>query len=252
MSPSDVPGFFYAEAAVRHILTVQKEQGIEGALAEIGVHHGKSFATMLDASASGVPVVAIDVFEDQHLNYDRSGNTTQDIFLSNLRNVFTASRLQQIVLHKGDSMELKLSELLRLTRHLKVALLSVDGCHTYRCTMSDLDLALSVLHDKGVIMVDDYANIGWPGVAIATGAFLQKHQTEIVAVAVGKNKLFICRRSSALLYSSIFQSFCRKHQCKVKGGTASSDQEMYILGPKQEMLPKFNENGRGKSRQAAT
>ena len=111
MSPSDVPGFFYAEAAVRHILIVQKEQGIEGALAEIGVHHGKSFATMLDASASGVPVVAIHVFEDQHLNYDRSGNTTQDIFLSNLRNVFTASRLQQIVLHKGDSMELKSSKL---------------------------------------------------------------------------------------------------------------------------------------------
>ena len=90
MSPSDVPGFFYAEAAVRHILTVQKEQSIEGALAEIGVHHGKSFATMLDASAPGVPVVAIDVFEDQHLNYDRSGNTTQDIFLSTLRNIFTA------------------------------------------------------------------------------------------------------------------------------------------------------------------
>ena len=144
-------------------------------------------------------------------------------------------------------MELKSSKLLRLTRHLKVALFSVDGCHTYSCTMSDLDLALSVLHDKGVIMVDDYSNIGWPGVAIATGAFLQKRQTEIVAVAVGKNKLFICRRLSARLYSSIFQSFCRKHRCKVKGGTASSDREMYILGGKQEMLPTFGGEMTGKN-----
>jgi len=179
------------------------------------------------------------VFEDQHLNYDRSGNTTQDIFLSNLRNVIhrltpATNCYAQRRFHGAQEQQVAASN-----KASEGSVIQCRRCHTYSCTMSDLDLALSVLHDQGVIMVDDYANIGWPGVAIATGAFLQKHQTKIVAVAIGKNKLFICRRLSALLYSNIFQSFCRKHQCKVKGGTASSDQEMYILGPKQEMLPKF-------------
>ena len=239
MSPSDVPGFFYAESVVRHILSAQTEHRLEGALVEIGVHKGKSFATLLDASAPGMPVVALDVFDDQHLNYDHSGNTSETIFLSNMRKVFGAARMQQLVLHRSDSMQVNSHMLLRLTRQLNVLLFSVDGCHTYRCTKSDLELALSVLHKEGIIMVDDYANVGWPGVAIATGAFLHMHRSEVVAVAVGRNKLFICRKTSAKLYSEVFRRFCKTHECKVKGGTASADQEMYILGPKREMSPKF-------------
>ena len=51
----------------------QLEMGIAGHVAEIGVHHGRSFILLALLARAGEKAVAIDVFEQQELNVDRSG-----------------------------------------------------------------------------------------------------------------------------------------------------------------------------------
>ena len=85
-------------------------------------------------------------------------------------------------------------------------------------------------------------NAGWPGVAIATGAFLHAHQSNVTAVAVGRNKLYICRLRAAAIYTKFFRNFCaRSPPCKFKAATAGAlaEHDMVILGPKSQMSPKF-------------
>ena len=62
----------------------QTRLGIRGDLAEIGVHHGKSFLALANSVAPGERLFAIDVFEDQHKNIDHSGRGDRQIFLNNV------------------------------------------------------------------------------------------------------------------------------------------------------------------------
>ena len=51
----------------------QIRNGINSAVAEIGVHHGRLFILMHLTSRVGQKDIAIDIFEKQHLNRDHSG-----------------------------------------------------------------------------------------------------------------------------------------------------------------------------------
>ena len=52
-----------------------------------------------------------------------------------------------------------------------VQVFSVDGCHTYECTLSDLHLAFQTIAPNGVVILDDHFNPSWPGVSTGLGAF---------------------------------------------------------------------------------
>src|SRR5206468_3764068 len=64
------PGSF---AAVYALNALQDRLGVQGGIAEIGVHHGRFFIALALARKSGEPAVAIDVFDMQEKNIDNSG-----------------------------------------------------------------------------------------------------------------------------------------------------------------------------------
>jgi hypothetical protein len=75
----------------------------------------------------------------------------------------------------------------------------IDGGHLTQEALTDLHLAADVLHDAGVIVLDDPFRCEWPGV---TEAFLQflDHRHDFVPVALGFNKLVICKRDARRTY----------------------------------------------------
>lgn len=83
---SKVEGWLVPTTA--HIMALLAEEqtklGIRGDLAEIGVHHGKSFLVLANSIASGEKIFAIDVFEDQHKNIDQSGHGDRETFMENV------------------------------------------------------------------------------------------------------------------------------------------------------------------------
>jgi len=101
---------------------------------------------------------------------------------------------------------LKKEDIKNLTGNATFSFFSVDGCHNFACTLSDLELALASLHENGIIMIDDFFNKDWPGVALATGHFLGKHESTVTAIAYGENKMYIVRNTS--MYENIFTRWC--------------------------------------------
>ena len=81
-----VDGWLRTEAAqiVVALTERQRSLGVAGGIAEIGVHHGKLFILLYLLGQASEKAVAIDLFEDQHLNVDQSGSGDLAKFRSNL------------------------------------------------------------------------------------------------------------------------------------------------------------------------
>jgi len=73
-----VEGWLHTEAAITIAALGERQRalGVEGGIAEIGVHHGKLFILLYLLGRAPERAVAIDLFEDQHLNIDLSGIST--------------------------------------------------------------------------------------------------------------------------------------------------------------------------------
>mmetsp|Transcript_16182 Transcript_16182/g.21171 ORF Transcript_16182/g.21171 Transcript_16182/m.21171 type:complete len:122 (+) Transcript_16182:683-1048(+) len=107
---------------------------------------------------------------------------------------------------------------MRFTDGRKIVFFSIDGCHTFHCTINDLELALSTLHTDGIIMLDDVYNSAWPGVALAMGHFLSKHRDQVIPVAFGRNKYYLARSGAGAYYLNALQKACPN--CRVHSTAA--------------------------------
>jgi hypothetical protein len=192
-----VEGWLHSEAAwtVAALSERQRALGIEGGVAEIGVHHGKLFILLYLLGRASEKAVAIDLFEDQHLNIDLSGGGDLAKFRRNLERHADATRL---VLHQGNSMDLTAAELVRLAEG-PLRLLSVDGGHTAEITAHDLAVAEGALAEGGVIVLDDVFNERWPGVADGMHRYFVRPRN-LVPFAIGANKTYFCRPSHCDAY----------------------------------------------------
>ena len=125
---------------------------VVGGVAEIGGHHGKSFAALallnLDAAAGGDDehahrAVAIDVFDDQLLNTDGSGEGDLETFRSTVRmwcgeDCLEPSRLSVL---QQDSLALTAAQVIAESGGARPRIFSIDGSHTAEHTEADIRTA---------------------------------------------------------------------------------------------------------------
>jgi hypothetical protein len=192
-----VDGWLRTEAA-RTIVALSEHQralGVAGSVAEIGVHHGKLFILLYLLSQSFEKAVAIDLFDDQHLNIDNSGSGDLAKFHHNLEQHADSRRL---VLHKGNSMDLSGATLTRLADG-PLRFVSVDGGHTAEITAHDLATAESAIAEGGIIVLDDAFNEQWPGVSDGVHRYFER-RPNLVPFAIGANKTYFCRPSHHDIY----------------------------------------------------
>lgn len=172
--------------AIAHCLALQAGEGITGAVAEIGVHHGKSFIALACAALSTDRLYAIDVFEQQNLNLDRSGQGNRDKFLANVERYAPTAKPSVLAMSSLDlrGREREFLEPLRF--------LSIDGGHTRAVTLNDLEIANTILVDGGMCCVDDILHPEWTGVVSGVFAFFEKCSA-LVPFALLPKKLYFCR-----------------------------------------------------------
>ena len=159
---------------------------------EIGVHHGKFFIGIENLTPRSGRCVAVDLFENQELNIDRSGRGDREIFVKNVRK--WALGPERISMLGVDSLDLNPSDL----GLNEFGLISIDGGHTRNHTFSDLSLAQKLISPSGIIVLDDITNQDWCGVM--TGAldfFNSPISSRISPIAIGFNKLFISHFSNS-------------------------------------------------------
>lgn len=174
----------------------QRTLGVEGHVAEIGVHHGRLFTLLSLLRRPDENAVAIDVFEDQHLNIDQSGRGDREKFEETLRK--WDPRANDVRIVKADSWDLD-GELLRKHAEGPLRLVSVDGGHTKELTEHDLATACDSLGDGGVVILDDCFNELFPAVSEGAQQFF-RDRPDVMPFMVAGNKTMICHTPYAERY----------------------------------------------------
>ena len=163
----------------------QRTKQVSGAVAEIGVHHGKLFIGLSLLQPRGAKAVAIDIFGDQELNVDGSGHGNFEKFENNVK---LWSSKEDLVVHQGDSTKLEPAKLRELAGGA-IRFFSVDGGHTEEIVFSDMKLAEATLADGGVVIADDVFNEQWPGVSVGTLRYLSDGP-KLAPFLIGFNKVY--------------------------------------------------------------
>ena len=161
----------------------------------IGVHHGKIFLLLHAGLAEGERSIAVDVFGDQHLNMDRSGEGNLGRFKANVAKHGDPARVQ-IVQH--SSLDLTLEGFRQIAGQLR--LMSVDGGHTAECAEHDLRISDAASADWGVIILDDYFNQAWPDVSVGSARYFMDPGTRFRPFAIWPNKVLLTNSHFAEAY----------------------------------------------------
>ena len=171
-----------------------------GDVVEIGIHHGKSFMPLAATVKEGESAIAIDVFEDQHLNIDNSGKGSREILESNILKYI--GKNDNIKIIKADSTTLTKERFINPVR-----LMSIDGGHTKAITYSDLRLANDVCdNEDAIVFLDDFLNPDWLGVLSGYIVYSQEYYDSFIPVAFFPNKIVLSRSKSALKYRELLRN----------------------------------------------
>ena len=208
----------YSAEFIFMLSDVQRRAGITGAVAEIGVHHGKLFNVLALGTGVGEKALAIDIFEYQHLNVDRSGLGDRSTFLANVRSWTDCADRVEIVAR--SSLEVRAEEILALTGQLRLA--SIDGGHTEECTLNDLRLFERCLAPQGIVIIDDYFNPHWPDVSTGVAKYFARPEARLRPFAISPNKVYLTAPENVALYragiADASRVSCGKDQQNVRRG----------------------------------
>jgi hypothetical protein len=180
----------------------------QGGVCEIGVHHGKFYMLLNSVTESTELSFAVDIFDRQDLNIDKSGKGNKFLFETNLKNLDRHGGKQTEII-SGDSTDsgLNLVDAIGLGTMRYV---SIDGGHTVFHTLNDLKIAEKIVINEGVVVLDDICSNGWLGVVEGTVKYLSTHPT-LVPFAVGYNKLWMCKLSYHKKYLELLND-CNFHR----------------------------------------
>lgn len=162
---AQVQGWCQAEtmSILAELGDLQDEAGVSGGSAEIGVFHGKLLIALHLLRSPGTRTLAIDLFENQELNLDRSGSGDSSQLRRNLE--AHSQDPDAVDAMARDSLDLADDDVLAiLQKYGRFRWFSVDGGHTVDHAVNDLRLAERLTAAGGVVVVDDYYNQDWPGV----------------------------------------------------------------------------------------
>lgn len=183
-----------ALTALSCLAVMQDELGIGGPACEIGVHHGRFFLFLASVTTPEEKCLAIDVFEDQEANIDKSGNGDYAAFTTNVENwLDDASRVKVL---KGDSLKISAVDITNSLDGQPIRLFSIDGGHTVKHVLNDLELSEQTLVSGGIAIVDDFYNPHWPGVVEGVFRYSQHSRPRaLFPFAYGDNKLYLTQET---------------------------------------------------------
>jgi len=202
---------------------VQNDNGIRGHVCEIGVHEGQFFFALALLTDNDELYIAIDVFDNQHRNIDKSGKADLLRFKENtMRYVSDHDELNKnLLIIKTDSLRFT-SEMLSVQimsrgkdYYKGVRLMSIDAGHTRTHVLNDLKFAEKSLVDGGVVVLDDFLHPKWPGVTEGAHIYCSDPYSRLIPFAYGNKKLYLSTDIYAPMYLREFDNVVgRVHDSK--------------------------------------
>lgn len=189
----------FAAAITGHVLKIQSDAGISGDIAEIGTFKGRFFIAMMLGLQPGERGLGIDSF-------DWPGPECYDEFIANCNHHGIDPKTYDA--WKINAREID-EESIKDKRNIrKIRFFHVDGDHSDQHLSKDLELATSVLHEKGVICLDDMLHPGYPTLVLTVMRYLERHpEMRVFCIAdrediVAAAKFMIARKDIAEMYEN--------------------------------------------------
>jgi hypothetical protein len=169
---------------IHFVSLLQCDLGVAGAIGEIGVAGGKSFAALAFTRQPGEGLLACDLFSTG-FEKDNVPDANMPLFLHTL----SEARIPKddVIILKQSSLQLSDANLVHIAKrrfaaekdgeHFVVGdggfrLFHVDGGHYLEAAFHDINIASCSLVPGGVLLVDDLHNLGYPGVQEAFHRFM--------------------------------------------------------------------------------
>jgi len=168
--------------------SVQKSHHALGDLCEVGVYKGKALALLGMLARDQETVYGFDTYPNDWLADTQRTMASFCPWVSDIRYV------------RGDTSTLASQELQNIFPR-KLRLLHVDAGHEYHEILHTLYLFAPFVAGEGVIVMDDYHDHEFPGVAAATLDFCRHHEARpFVPFLAGANKMYLCMPGLAERY----------------------------------------------------
>jgi hypothetical protein len=169
------------------IACLQQEQNIKGNIGEIGTWYGRSLVPLRNFVNDGETVVGVDNFVKGQKQ--KVINLLEDVF--GINDVLILEGLSH-----SDNIKAKL-------RKLKpFRLFYVDGGHKYEVALSDLNLGKEILHDQGLMFIDDYNNPNFTrGVLEAINKFVSDSDYKVAFTSCFQ--AFLCKKDMVATYTEM-------------------------------------------------
>lgn len=230
-----IPGWFNINDILCFyiISSIQKLNDINGNATEIGVHYGK--CSIFLSNLYYDKIFSVDIFDDkQYENISNSGNGNLQMFKQLLNEYGIIEKVNIIV---KNSMDLTIEDTFENT------LFHIDGGHSFKEVMSDLNIAKNTTKTSGVIILDDAFSYKYPDVAMAISLFLNENK-DFVPFLITSGKLYLCNKEYFDFYYSFFENInnLKAFGFQKNDGHAKTllDNKITIISDKENMLFKNN------------
>ncbi len=195
-----LPGFFTIDDCAHFtlVLRTQTACGMRGDVLEIGSYYGRSTAALAASMNPNETLIACDLFDLEGSDVDYSltgfGPPSEDGLRRLIASVCEPDRAPKLETHRCFSSEIPLDG----TRRFRF--IHIDGGHDEDVAIGDLRFSAERLLPGGIIVVDDYAHILYPGVTAAVDRFLSEHPEFYVMgdmnrIAEAGRKQYLCLRA---------------------------------------------------------
>jgi len=177
------------------LLQAQKNSGLDGGIAEIGVFYGRSYFLLKKIGDEGDKILAIDLFD---IDEEPDVSVSQyNRFIDNGHRL--GLPVDEDLIITGDSTQLQADDIIK--RIGRTRFFSIDGGHMLHHVAADSRLATETLADHGIIAFDDTFNPAWPEVTVGVTDFLREHKDTLSPFCMTKYKTYVCRSEFHEFYS---------------------------------------------------
>lgn len=193
----------FAASISGHIIRHQAEIGIKGHIAEIGTFEGRFFIALAMGLQPGEHAVGIDIFtwpsekvlDHLHDNCTKNGLAKADYtaIKGNTADMTPADVVAPAVAVPGSVGD-------------KVRFFHIDGQHDDENITNDLNLAAPLMHENGIIVLDDMLHPAYPELVESVHRWLRTHpEWRVLAIIdrediVAAAKYVLCKVTATALY----------------------------------------------------